>query len=83
MEYYLTRHAREKLAERSVSIATLEGALFSPTEVRTDGKGKQLFVKLYRRSGKERLLLVVVVREGAGLKIITAIDTSKVRKYLG
>ncbi len=82
MEYFLTRHAKDKLTERTISLAVLEAALEMPTEIRENGKGKWLLLKLYRRLGKKRLLKVVVSKDGSKLKVITVIETSKVKKYL-
>ena len=82
MKYILSHHARLRMQERSIAERLLADTLQDPTKIELDNKGKFLFKKLYKKEGRERLLLVVAIRAGNALKIVTVIDTSKVRKYL-
>jgi hypothetical protein len=82
MEYFLTAHAKQRISERVLSIQIIEDALRNPSKVSYNGSGKMLIKKLYRRKGTARLLLIIGEFMGDKLKVITVIDTSKVRKYL-
>lgn len=70
------------MRERDISEKVLKDALDNPSKVGYDQKGRILIKKLYRRNGKERLLLIVGEFVADILEIITIIDTSKVKKYL-
>lgn len=82
MQYRLTKHARERIEERRIPVTILEDALHNPTKVGYDVEGKQLIKKVYKKSGKEHLLLLVVRRDHDTMVIVTVIDTSKVKKYI-
>ena len=82
MKYVIKPHARERMRERSISERIIKDAVANPTKVGYDPRGRILIRKLYRRSGKERLVLVVCEKVSDALEIITIIDTSKVKKYL-
>ncbi len=82
IDYVLTKHAKKRLFDRKISVKLLETALSDPTQVLADGTGKLLYQKLYRERDKSRLLMVVVIIELGRLKVLTVIDTSKVKKYL-
>lgn len=82
MDYYLTKHAKLRMAERSVSAQLLNDALHNPTEVLYDNGGRMLYKYMYTIENVKRLLMVVAIKEKDKVKIITVIDTSKVRKYL-
>ena len=81
MDYELTRHAKERMAERGISVKLLEDALRNPTKLLHDEKDKMMFKKLYGKKNN-RLLIVIAERAKDQLKIITIIDTSKPEKYL-
>lgn len=80
MDYELTRHAKERMAERKISAKLLESAILHPTRLLYDENNKIMFKKLY--AGNKRLLILVAERAKNQLKIITIIDTSKPEKYL-
>lgn len=80
MDYELTRHAKERMAERRISEKLLENAMRYPSKVLYDENGKIMFKKLY--AGNKRLLIIVAERAKNQLKVITIIDTSKPEKYL-
>lgn len=82
MEYILTKHANERMEERYISKRLLESALNEPTKLSYDRKGNVLLKKIYKKKDKKRLLLVVVERLDNKVKVITIIDTSKIKKYL-
>jgi len=82
MRYILTKHAKARMGERSISKKLIEGALHNPTRVSYDSTGKMLLKKLYTKRGKEYLLVIVCDQYREELRIITIIETSKVKKYL-
>jgi hypothetical protein len=82
MNYVLTTHAKRRLNERGISRRFLEEALRTPTKILYDENGRLMVKKLYVKGNRERLLLIIGEVLGNKLKIITIIDTSKVRKYL-
>lgn len=82
MDYYLTKHAKQRMVERGIADKLLAKALQKPNEIKYDSNGKTLFKYLYRSNNQARLLLIVAIPEKDRLKIITIIETSKVGKYL-
>lgn len=82
MKVVFTRHARERMKERLISREDVVEALENPTKVGYDKDGKILVKKTYQKEGKERLLLIVGRISRETFKIITIIDSSKVKKYL-
>ena len=82
MDYYLTKHAKLRMAERGISNQLLDKALHNPTEILYDNNGRELYKYIYTKGSKKRLLIIAVASEKNKLKIITVIDTSKIRKYL-
>lgn len=70
------------MAERLIPDKLIAGTLRNPTKVLYDSKGRLLFKKLYQKKGQTRLLLIVGIKTDDNLRIITVIDTSKIRKYL-
>lgn len=80
MDYELTRHAKERMAERKISAKLLESAILNPTSLLYNEEDKIMYKKLY--ANDKRLLIVVAERIKDQLKIITIIDTSKPNKYL-
>ncbi|OGF70479.1 hypothetical protein A3B05_00140 [Candidatus Giovannonibacteria bacterium RIFCSPLOWO2_01_FULL_43_160] len=82
MSYELTKHARERMEERTISKELIEEALRNPTKVWYDEDGRILIKKLYKKKDKERLLLIIGEKANGKLKIITIIETSKIKKYL-
>lgn len=82
MRYVLTLHARKRMEERNIPTDLLEEALDFPTKIGYDEKGQIMVKKLYAKRRKERLLIVVGQFQEETLRIVTLIDTSKVKKYL-
>lgn len=82
MKYILTSHAKSRMAERRITEMVLIEALRNPTRLLYDENNRILVKKLYKKGSKRRLLLIVAENVGDTLKIITVIDTSKVKKYL-
>ena len=70
------------MIERGISIQLLNKALQNPTEILYDGNGRELYKYIYIKRNEKRLLIVVVISEKTKLKVITVIDTSKIRKYI-
>ncbi len=82
MQYVITPHAAQRMAERGITHAAIGEALRHPTAVSQDEDGRVLVKKLYRAKEKSRLLLVVVEQVNEMWTVITVIDTSKTKKYL-
>lgn len=82
VEYILSSHAKERMAERSITEKLIREAMASPTKILHDSRKRILIKKLYGMKGKERLLLIAGEMTGEKLKIITVIDTTKIKKYL-
>ncbi len=82
MRYFFTRHALERMKERSISKRLIGIAFANPTKVLYDDSDRVLIKKLYKKSGTDRLLMIAGKLEKGGFKIITVIETSKIRKYL-
>ena len=70
------------MAERSISERVIKEALQNPTNILYDDKDRLMVKKLYKKRGKERLLLIAGEMAKNRFEIITVIDTSKVKKYL-
>ena len=82
MDFILTGHARKRMSERNIPEHLIAAALRNPTKRLYDSNGRLLIKRLYRKNGKDRLLLIAGEMEKNILRIITVIDTSKVKKYL-
>ena len=82
MKYFLTKHAKERMAERLIPERIIASAIANPTSILYDDNGRLLIKKLYRKRNKERLLLIAGEITEDKLKVITVIDTSKINKYL-
>lgn len=70
------------MAERSITEALIQNALENPTKVSYDNHGRILVKKVYKKETTNRLLLIAGEFFNGILRIITVIDTSKVKKYL-
>lgn len=68
--------------ERGISEKLIEESLQRPTKVLYDKQGRVLIKKLYFKFRKVRLLLIAAEKRINHLRIITVIDTSKIKKYL-
>ena len=82
MRYVIKPHARKRMRERLISEAVVADALKNPTKVGYDTKGRLLIKKLYTRGDKERLLLIAGELIANTLKIITMIETYKIKRNL-
>lgn len=82
MRYFFTHHAAERMEERSISKKIIDSAFAKPTKVLYDNNNRILIKKLYKKGGVNRLLMIIGKLEKGDFKIITIIETSKVRKYL-
>ena len=82
MRYFFTRHALERMKERSISKKMIDSAFVKPTKVLYDDSDRILIKKLYKKRRVGRLLMVVGKLEKGDFKIITIIETSKIKKYL-
>ena len=82
MKYFLTKHAKERMAERLIPERIIASTITNPTSILYDDNGRLLIKKLYRKRNKERLLLIAGEITEDKLKVITVIDTSKINKYL-
>lgn len=82
MKYTISPHARVRMKERGITEKDVENALQFPTKTLYNEKQRILFKKLYQKDKKEKLLLVAGQWRGKTLRVITVIETSKVKKYL-
>lgn len=82
IRYIITPHAKKRMRERIISEQLIRDALREPTRMLYDTKERILIKKLYKKNGRDRLLLIAGEMSEKTLEIITVIDTSKVRKYL-
>lgn len=80
-DYFLSKHAKERVVERHIRKSDIELALLKPDKLLYDENNKLLFKKVYGNK-KNRLLIVVAERSENKLKIITIIDTTNIKKYL-
>lgn len=78
----VTKHAKGRMSERGILVKHVEEVIANPDRVGKDKKGNLLYKKRYHRSGKDRVLIVVCVKEGVGHRILTVIESTKVKKYL-
>ncbi|MBU4298647.1 DUF4258 domain-containing protein [Patescibacteria group bacterium] len=81
-DYIIKPHAQKRMTERSIPEKLIKESLRNPTKILYDTQNRLLIKKLYKKHGKERLLLIVGEMINNKLEIITVIDTSKVQKYL-
>ena len=81
-QFRLTNHAKKRMAERAISEELIIEALRNPTKIGRDARQRILVKKIYERRGKKRLLLLALEREDMKWRIITVIDTTKIKKYL-
>ncbi len=70
------------MQERSISVALIEEALVNPTKILYDARGRLMFKKLYKKRHIPRLLIVIGEKVKDTLRVITVIETSKIKKYL-
>ncbi|OGI70400.1 hypothetical protein A3A09_02135 [Candidatus Nomurabacteria bacterium RIFCSPLOWO2_01_FULL_42_20] len=80
--YIIKAHAKQRIRERGIKEELIKEALFKPTKILYDVQSRILIKKLYKKGGKERLLLIAGEIKNDLLEIITVIETSKVKKYL-
>ncbi|MBI3495611.1 DUF4258 domain-containing protein [Candidatus Berkelbacteria bacterium] len=53
IDYSITKHARERMVERSIPQTLLEQTLQEPTKILYDKDGRLLFKKLYLSKGQD------------------------------
>lgn len=80
-----TKHARERLRERGLTIAQIRRFLAQPDKIEISAvePKRALYKKLYfnERFGRDHLVLMFCEKSDAVVKLITIIDTSKISKY--
>ena len=81
MDFFLTNHAKKRMAERSITRGSIKLALQKPDQILYDKDGQLLVKKIYTRRNQKRLLIIVATITASQLKIIRVIETSKVKKY--
>jgi len=85
MKIIFSLHALRRMEERFISKSLTIIALDGPDvlEQSTEDKKKFLAKKMYfnKQLRKKHLLMVIYRQAGKTIKIITIIDTSKVKKY--
>lgn len=81
MNFFLTNHDEQRMKERFISTRLIKAALQKPDQMLYDKDERLLIKRVYTKKGKRRLLIIVAVRVERQIKIITVIDTSKIKKY--
>lgn len=82
MDYKLSRHAKEDIVRRNISVQVVESILFSPQQVVLDATGKRVFQsKVEFQPGKIYLVRVVIGDRADPPTVITVYRTSKLEKY--
>ena len=71
MDIIITKHAKERMLERSISIEELQNAIDLPDYT----IAKDNLIEVYKKI-KNRNLKIVYSKEGKFIKIITVIDKS-------
>jgi hypothetical protein len=75
-------HARHQLKERRILPKEVRETLRNPDKIIQQPANRFQALKLFQKSGKVYLLIVVYEKKGNSVEVITAFITSKVRKYL-
>jgi hypothetical protein len=82
MNYRLSKHAREEMARRDISVQTVESILNSPKQIVLDASGNRVYQsKVDFEPGKSYLVRVVVNEEGDMPLVVTVYRTSRIEKY--
>lgn len=79
MEIIFTRHALQRIEEREIRLAEVIKCLASPTKIKFS-EGKAIYLKLNQK--EQYLLILICSIDADSCRIITAIKTSKINKYL-
>ena len=82
MHYVLSDHAQLRMTRRKISKQLITDAIEHPTKISYDVRGRLLMVYRYQKGNKFRLLLISEVYRDTIFRVITVIDTTKVKKYL-
>ncbi len=82
MKFEFSSHAQKRMRERAISKKSIIEALEFPTRISSDKHGRQLVKKLYTKKKVQRLLLIAIEVKADICRVITVIDTSKIKKYL-
>lgn len=82
MKLIIGVHAQIRMTERNISLKEIKLALKSPTKIEYDENNKLTVKKVTVKNGEIKLLLIVGAIQNNALKLITVIETSKVKKYL-
>lgn len=79
-DYYLTNHAREEAARRSIPLDVLDDVLRAPTQIVVTHSGRKAYQSQVHIDGK-LYLVRAIVEETDPLTVITVYRTSKIEKY--
>jgi hypothetical protein len=80
MDFNLSSHAQEQLADRSIPFFLLEFVLNQPQQIYEED-GVQVYQSQFDRSGKVQLLRVYVNASVEPAVVVTIYVTSKIEKY--
>ena len=78
-----TFHARLQMGERNISLEAAENVIRSPQQRIAGHSGRAIYQSRYFDTieEKEMILRVAVERQGDNLTVISAYQTSRLRKY--
>ncbi|MGK5085290.1 DUF4258 domain-containing protein [Bdellovibrionota bacterium FG-1] len=81
MDFKFSQHATEKVNQREIPLATIEGVINNPQQS-YDEDGKTIFQsKLERSSGNIHLLRVIISRQVNPAVVLTVYWTDRIEKY--
>ncbi len=85
MNVEFSPHAELRIKERDLSKSFVVEALFSADKVESTRLNRSRFLakKIYfnEKLNKEHLLIIVFEKQATFIRVVTIIDTSKIKKY--
>ncbi len=83
MSYLFTIHAQERMLQRVVTHEALDEAVTNPDQIWYDIDDEKLLIKkIFYRNDKPYLLMIAARVSEHTFIILTALYTSKIKKYL-
>lgn len=79
----ISTHAKQRMLEREIVKEDVVSALTYPDKVEVDKTNGDRFLakKVYKKSTRKFVLLVVYEKDEEQINVITVISTSKIEKY--
>lgn len=81
MNYQLTQHAQQRMAERGISQSVLEAILQSPDQIVPEKDGKVAYQSQVTLGGRTFLIRLIVNDQIVPLMVVTVIKTTDVARY--